>query len=318
MKITSSMIDSELRTFGRVFKIVIPSFSEAKLRLFHRLRRNPKVKAATFQYREQWLPRADGSRLRLCIFAPLTPAENVPGVLWLHGGGYAIGSPEEAAIMAQRFIAVTPCVIVSPDYRLSPDAPYPAALEDSYASLLWLKDHARELGIRDNQLMVGGDSAGGGLAAALTHYARDKGEVKIAFQMPLYPMLDDRQTCESAIDNDAPVWNSKSNDNAWKLYLGESCGSTDVSCYAAAARAADFSRLPPAATFVGDIEPFRDETIAYVENLKKAGVPVHFEIYPGAYHAFQQMCPQAAVSQKAIAFLIDAFKYATEHYFTEQ
>src|SRR5690606_30824760 len=132
----------------------------------------------------------------------------VPGVLWIHGGGYAQGVPEMSHDMYRQLIGTRDCVIVAPDYRLSIDAPYPAALEDCYEVLLWMKDHAQELGIRSDQLMVGGESAGGGLTAALAMYARDRGEVNLAFQMPLYPMIDDRMVTESAGDNNAYVWNS--------------------------------------------------------------------------------------------------------------
>jgi len=317
MKIKSSMIDKDLRTIGRIIKIINNTFTESSFRLLNKLmnKRKIKIKDNTMQFIEKWIPCKDGSKLRICIFKPLKPRENVPGVLWLHGGGYAIGAPEQAEMMAKKFIEASNCVVVAPDYRLSVHAPYPAALDDSYETLLWMKNHGKELGIRDNQLMVGGDSAGGGLTAALSFYARDKGEVSIAFQMPLYPMLDDRMISESAMDNNAPVWNSKSNFIGWKLYLGELFNTPDVPYYAAPARAEDYSNLPPTATFVGELEPFRDETIQYIENLKKAGVPVEFEIYKGCYHAFEQMCPKAEVSKKAIAFIINSFKYAVEHYF---
>jgi acetyl esterase/lipase len=318
MKIENAMIDRELRTTGRIIKILNNTFTENRLRLMGKLKVKMRVKDDTIQFVEQWILRKDGSKMRICIFTPLNPTVNVPGVLWLHGGGYALGSPEQAQAMAKRLIEASNCVVIAPDYRLSVEAPYPAALEDSYEALLWMKRHAKELGIRDNQLMVGGDSAGGGLTAALTLYARDKREVAIAFQMPLYPMLDDRMTSESSRDNDAPVWNSKSNFNAWKLYLGELFNTPNVPCYAAPARAEDYTSLPPTVTFVGELEPFRDETVQYVENLKKAGVPVDFEIYKGCYHAFEQMCPKAGVSKRAISFLISSFEYAVNHYFAEQ
>ncbi len=321
MKITNRMIDPELRFFGRLAKLFNPSFSIARLRFFYGFSRKlkMKVKADTFAFSEQALTRADGSSMKLCVFAPLTPPpQPVPGVLWLHGGGYAIGAPEEAARIARLLIAASPCVVIAPDYRLSPEAPFPAALDDSMSALIWLKENASALGVRDDQLMVGGDSAGGGLAAALTLLARDRGDVRIACQMPLYPMLDDRQTSPSATENNAPIWNTASNRNAWQLYLGDLAGTPDLPATAAAARATDYHGLPPAITFVGDIEPFCDETKVYVENLRQAGVPVQFEVFPGAYHAFQQMCPKAVVSQKAIAFFVAAYKYAAEHYFAEQ
>jgi acetyl esterase/lipase len=144
-------------------------------------------------------------------------------------------------------------------------------------ALLWMKDYAKELGIRKNQLMVGGDSAGGRLTAALSIYARDKGEVAIAFQMPQHPMLDDRMTTESAKDNNAPVWNAKSNFYVWKPYLGELYGTSEMPYYAAPARAENYKGLTTTATFVGELEPFRDETIQYVESLRKAEDPVEFQ-----------------------------------------
>jgi acetyl esterase/lipase len=320
MKIKNSMIDKELRGAGKIFKILNNTFSESRFRLANRLLKKGilKVKDNTIQFAEEWITRKDGSKMRICIFKPLNCVDNATGILWLHGGGYALGFPEQSQGMAKKLIEVSNCVVIAPDYRLSVEAPYPAALEDSYEALLWMKSHSKELGIRDDQLMAGGDSAGGGLTAALTLYARDKGEVAVAFQMPLYPMLDDRMTSESSKDNNAPIWNSKSNYNGWKLYLGGLFGTDDVPCYAAPARAEDYSNLPPTATFVGELEPFRDETIQYVENLRKAGVPVDFEIYKGCYHAFEQMCPKAEVSKKAISFLMNSFKYAVDHYFMEQ
>ncbi|GKU24252.1 alpha/beta hydrolase [Clostridium folliculivorans] len=320
MKVKFSSIDKDLRNTGRLLKLLNNTFTEPKLRFMYKMSRKSKmkVKDKTIQFSEEYIVRNDGSRLRICIFKPLNPKKDVPGVLWLHGGGYALGAPEVSKLYAKKFIEVSDCIVIAPDYRLSIEAPYPAALEDSYEALLWMKNHAEDLGIRSDQLMVGGDSAGGGLTAALTLYARDKGEVNIAFQMPLYPMIDDRMTTKSAKDNDAPVWNSKSNFLGWKLYLGSFFATEKVPYYAAAARSEDYSNLPPTATFVGNLEPFRDETIDYVENLKKAGIPVHFEIFNGCYHGFDQICPKAEVTKKAHEFLVNSFKYATENYFAEQ
>jgi acetyl esterase/lipase len=324
MKVTSEMIDKQLRFKGKIIGLVNGASSEEKF--INNAKRNKKVMDKLFAGRnikglncsEEYITcKSDGSKLRIRIYKPLIPKENVPGVLWIHGGGYAIGSPEQSGETYKRLINESNCVIVAPDYRLSIEAPYPAALEDCYEALLWMKDNAKQLGIRDNQLMVGGESAGGGLTAALTLYSRDKREVNIAYQMPLYPMIDDRMTSESAKDNNAPVWNSDSNRWAWKLYLGK-LYEKEVPAYAAAARAADYRNLPPTFTFVGDLEPFRDETIEYVENLRKAGVAVDFELYKGCYHAFDIMCPKSEVGKRAISFFMNSFKYAVEHYFAEQ
>lgn len=219
--------------------------------------------------------------------------------------------------MYKRLIDTSDCVIVAPDYRLSIDAPYPAALDDCYKVLLWMKNYAQELGIREDQLMAGGESAGGGLTVALALLARDRGDVNLAFQMPLYPMLDDRMLSESARENNAYVWNSDTNRWGWKLYLGDLYGG-DVPIYAAPGRAADYRNLPPAVTFVGDIEPFRDETIRYVENLRAAGIRVDFRIYKGAYHGFDIINPGANISKAARDFLMESFKHAAARCFSPQ
>jgi acetyl esterase/lipase len=320
MKIKTHMIHHELRTRGIILRFLLGDFTPEKLRTMNWVLRQIKIPVwnRKIRVRQTWILRKDGSRMRICIFTPREHRGNLTGVLWLHGGGYAIGAPELAFSIAKKLITESPCVVVAPDYRLSIQEPYPAALEDSYTTLSWMKTHARELGVRENQLMVGGESAGGGLTAALTLFARDKGEVSIAFQMPLYPMLDDRMSGESAKDNLAPVWSSRSSYNAWKLYLGNLFEREDVPAYAAPSRAINFADLPPAATFVGDLEPFRDETIRYVEELRKAGVPVDFEVFHGCFHAFEQLCPKAQVSKKAVEFFLQSYRHAAANYFADQ
>jgi len=261
-----------------------------------------------------------GRNIKVLILRPekntKAPAET-PGILWIHGGGYATGMAEMAFMSrAIGLVKKYGAVVVAPSYRLSWERKYPAALEDCYAALKYLKEHANELGVNSSQIMVGGESAGGGLTAALCMYARDKGEVNIAYQMPLYPMLDDRDT-ESSRDNHAPVWNTRRNHAAWKLYLGELAG-TDVPPYAAPARQTDYTNLPPAYTFVGDIEPFYCETLTYIENLKKAGVEANVDVYPDCFHAFDMMTPFRKVSKQAAAEFEKQYLYAAEHYFAEQ
>jgi acetyl esterase/lipase len=273
---------------------------------------------SNINYEQKWISRPDGSKLRICIYSPKNTKENVPGLLWIHGGGYAIGVPEQDEGFIKRFINASNCIVISPDYRRSLDFSYPAALDDCYITLLWLRSHCDDYKIRKDQLMIGGDSAGGGLTAALSLYARDKNEVAIAFQMPLYPMLDDRMNTESAKDNDAPLWNSRSNYLGWKLYLGNLFGIDNIPFYASPARATDFNNLPPTLSFVGDIEPFRDETIIYMEKLRKNGIPVHFEVYKGCFHAFDLVGNNTSIAQEAISFLMKNYNYAVEHYFAKQ
>jgi acetyl esterase/lipase len=246
------------------------------------------------------------------------PAEKTTGVLWLHGGGYQHGSAKDVfATRALSLVVKFGATLVAPSYRLSKKHPYPAALHDCYAALLYMKEHAEELGVRSDQLMVGGESAGGGLAAALCMLAHDRREVNIAFQMPLYPMLDDRDT-PSSKDNHAPNWNTKRNKKAWRRYLRDAYGTDIVSCYAAPARREDYGGLPPCYTFVGDIEPFYCETVDYVRHLREAGVKAEVDVYPDWFHAYDLIFPMKKVSREAIGKFEQHFAYALAHYFAPQ
>ena len=257
--------------------------------------------------------------IRLLILRPLEKKEKpVPGVLWVHGGGYQSGSAKDIFVTrALSLVVKFGAVLVAPDYRLSGRHPYPAALQDCWSALLYLKDHAQELGVRTDQIMVGGESAGGGMAAALCMLARDRGEVNIAFQMPLYPMLDDRDTPSSA-DNHAPNWNSRRNRKAWKRYLREAYGTDLVPCYAAPARCEDYHGLPPCYTFVGDIEPFYCETVDYVRHLQQAGIRAEVDVYPGWFHAYDLFFPAKKSVREAVAQFEEQVKYAIEHDFAPQ
>jgi acetyl esterase/lipase len=179
-----------------------------------------------------------------------------------------------------------------------------------------MKDHARELNIRADQLMVGGESAGGGLCAAVCMKARDSGDVKIAFQMPLYPMIDNFDT-DSSADNHGRIWNTRRNHFGWKMYLRESA-KEKVSPYAAPAGQDDYSNLPPCDTFVGEGEPFYAETIIYTENLRAAGVKAECDVYSTNIHAFDMLYPELDASKAAISGFNENFRYATEHYFARQ
>ena len=260
-----------------------------------------------------------GGKIDLLILRPSTnakPKAKTPGILWIHGGGYVTGMA--GMIYMSRAIHLVKkygAVVVTPEYRLSKEAPYPAALEDCYAALTYLKEHADELGVNDSQLMVGGESAGGGLTAALCMYARDKGEINIAYQMPLYPMIDNEDT-DSSRENHAPVWNTKRNRKAWKAYLRDVRG--EIPPYAAPARQTDYTNLPPAYTFVGDIEPFYCETLTFVEKLQKAGVEAKVDVYPGCFHAFDMLLPFLKVSKQAAKVFETEYLFAAEHYFAPQ
>lgn len=269
--------------------------------------------ARHFDIRKAVVP-ADGHELKLLILLPKgnrLPPEKTPGILWIHGGGYAVGMAGMVFMSrAKRLVTAYGAVVISPEYRLAGKAPYPAALEDCYAALLYLKAHAEELGCADDRIMVGGESAGGGLTAALCMLARDRGEVNIAFQMPLYPMLDHRDT-DSSRNNHGISWNTRRNHAAWRLYLREVEG--EISPYASPARQTDYSNLPPAYTFVGNREPFYCETMTYIENLRKTGVPARVDVYPTGFHAFDMLLPFRRISRQAIEAFEKQYVYAAEH-----
>lgn len=251
------------------------------------------------------------------ILSPKQTPVNATGVLWLHGGGYAVGMKEmvhmsRAVGLVKRFGAV----VLAPGYRLSLLAPYPAAIDDCYAALLYLKEQAAALGVRSDQLMVGGESAGGGLCAAICIRARDTGMVSVAFQMPLYPMLDDRDT-ETSRDNHGRVWNTRRNHLAWRLYL-RGTDRAQLSPCAAPARLTDFSGLPPAYSFVADSEPFYAETVRYFDSLRAAGVPAELDIYHTNMHAFDMVRPRDAQSIAAAEAFERRFADAQARFFAPQ
>ena len=267
--------------------------------------------------------RAGDHRIRIRIIRPAgEPPEKSPGVLWIHGGGYQSGSSRDVYVTRALSLAVKfGAVVVSPDYRLSRKHPYPAGLHDCYAALLYMKEHAGELGIRDDQIMVGGESAGGGLAAALCMLAKDTGSVNIAFQMPLKKMGQAKTTArdtETSRDNHAPNWNTKRNHKAWKRYLRDAWGTDLVSPYAAPARREDVSGLPPCYTYVGAIEPFCRETVDYVERLKQVGIEAEADVYPDWFHAYDLLFPMKKISGEAIGRFEQHFAYAAAHYFAPQ
>lgn len=223
---------------------------------------------------------------KLIILRPAGQKGPVPGILWIHGGGYMTGMAAMVYGSCGRMLARKyGAVVVSPGYRLAWKKPYPAALEDCYTALEYMADHAEELGIRRDQLIVGGESAGGGLAAAVCLYARDKGRIPVAYQIPLYPMLDCFDT-PSSRDNHGRNWNTRRNHWGWKHYLGDLYGSPSVPKYASPSRETDYTGLPPAYTYVLDGEPFLDETRTYIRNLQEAGVDAAVDVYHGDFHGF--------------------------------
>lgn len=228
-------------------------------------------------------------------FLPSSPPPH-PALVWFHGGGYLFGNATMDAERLQQWSAALGCVSVSVDYRLAPEHPYPAAHDDAMAALEWLVGSQDALGIDPSRIVVGGASAGGGLAAGTVLAARDRG-VSLAGQLLFYPMLDDRQQTESSRWT-VPVWPTSANEFAWRAYLGELYGA-DVPPYAAPARAAHFDRLPPTLIVVGGADGFFDEDVEYAARLTRAGVLTDLRVAAGAPHGFDLMAPDARATLDA-------------------
>jgi len=245
---------------------------------------------------ELTIPGPDGE-IPLAIYQPPASAPR-GGLLWLHGGGYIVGVERDDARCIE-FAEFIGCAVVSVGYRLAPESTYRESIADSFAALNWMVDQASKLGIDKSRVAIGGGSAGGGLAAGLAHYNRDCKGPDLAFQLLIYPMIDDTHDTPSGHEVTHPtIWNRDVSFKAWKMYLGGEYGSDNVSPYAAAARASDLSGLPPALVTVGTMDLFRDENINYAQRLMAAGIPTDLQVFAGMFHGAEMSAPDAAASQQ--------------------
>lgn len=269
---------------------------------------------------ERFAPGRGGAPdVRILVYTPSgKAAEGRPGYLYIHGGGFVLGSPEMMDQAIRALAADLGCVVVSVDYRLAPEARFPAAVEDCYAGLSWLHDNADALGVDRARIAIGGESAGGGHAAALAIYARDRGEIPVCFQMLEYPMLDDRtgSTAEPHPYCGEFVWTPANNRFGWGALLGVEPGSPDVPAQAVPARVADLSGLPPAFILVGSIDLFLEEDIEYARRLTRAGVPTELHVIPGGFHGFGVAGPEAPLVQTAFRLTRQALARAFAHQLT--
>ena len=238
------------------------------------------------------------------LYRPTDASGTGPALLWIHGGGYVIGSAAQDDELCRRFARELGATVASVDYRLAPENPYPVPLDDCYAALAWL---VALPSVDPARVAIGGASAGGGLAAALALLARDRDEIPLAAQLLVYPMLDDRTVQREGLDNPGlRLWNQSSNKFGWACYLADA--DPDV---AVPARHEDLRGLPPAWMGVGTLDLFHDEDLVYAERLRAAGVSCQVEVVQGAFHGFDGIVPKAEVSQSFFksqcAVLRDAF-----------
>ncbi|MEV7969515.1 alpha/beta hydrolase [Sphaerisporangium sp. NPDC088356] len=272
----------------------------------------PPIAAPGLFVEDRMVPGPDGDPdIRVRLYRPEKTREPLPCLYWMHGGGMVLGLVEMDDARMAGYVRDVGCAVVSVEYRLAPEHPHPAPVEDCYAGLVWTVKNAEELGIDPERVAVGGASAGGGLAAGTVLLARDRGGPQVAFQLLSSPMLDDRGTTPSSREfAEALAWNRDANVFAWTALLGDAMGTEDVSPYAAPARAAGLSGLPPAYIEVGELEVFRDECADYARRLVQAGVSTEFHMYPGAFHGFDAFVPDAELSRRAAAGRLAALRRA--------
>lgn len=260
-------------------------------------------RGGAFEVQDRLVPGPAGAPdLSLLVCRP-TRVDRPSGAVYLiHGGGMVVGDNRSRMPEMLDWAAEFALVVVSVAYRLAPETAHPGPVEDCYAGLLWTAGHAEELGIDTSRIIVAGASAGGGLAAATALLARDRGGPALAGQVLLYPMLDDRDDTVSTVQlADTPIWSRDENRTAWGALLGDDRGGPDVSAYAAPARAADLSGLPPAFIDVGSTDLFRDEDVAYATRIWQAGGSAELHVWPGACHSFETIAPRARISTDALA-----------------
>lgn len=252
------------------------------------------------ELQERLIPGPDGAPdISLLIIRP--PGSGVhPALYHTHGGGMVMGNNRTGLETMIGWVTDPGLVIVSVEYRLAPEHPFPAGVEDCYAGLVWTAAHAGELGIDPQRLIIGGGSAGGGLAAACSLMARDRRSPGLLAQMLIYPMLDDRLATGSSRELDGEgIWDSGSNLTAWTMLLGDRRGGEDVSPYAAPARAGDLSGLPPAYLELGSVETLRDEDLDYARRIWAAGGIAELHVWPGGFHAFDLIAAGTALATAA-------------------
>ena len=245
------------------------------------------------------------------IYTPKGGQAALPGLVYFHGGGWARGSLQTHDIVCRSLANGAGCVVVSVDYRMAPEHRFPAAFEDSLAATRWVAEHAAEIGIDPRRLAVGGDSAGGNLAAAVALAARDAGGPSLVHQLLIYPVTDYNFDTRSYADNaEGYMLTRAAMQHYWRLYLRD--GSDGADFRASPLRARDFGNLPPALVITAEFDPLRDEGRAYADRLREAGTPVLYREYPGMVHGFVTSAGVLDAGKQAVreaaAALKDAFR----------
>jgi|GEM_PF-95801 len=255
----------------------------------------------------------DDAAIDVRVYRPADAAGVLPVIFWIHGGGYVFGKIAQDDPSAVYYAKSLPCIVVSVGYRLAPEFPFPAALEDCYAALKWVHDNAAEQQMDPAKIALYGVSAGAGLAAGLTQLARDRGEMSILFQMLAYPMLDDRNITQiDDPEQDTLLWTSAKNRTAWRAYLGQEPGGENTPLYAAPGRTENLADLPPAYIYVGELDLFLNEDVAYAGALIQAGVSTELHVFKRSTHGFDFFGPETDAGRRCRAGIFAALQNAFE------
>lgn len=289
--------------FQKNLQTILKSNLEEKPKILERFNKIQGVDKEVHQakYRDEDHPH----EVPLFLFRPTGHKQSLPVLYWMHGGGLLSGYAEEEELALADIVKKMECIVVSVDYRLAPEYKFPIPLTDCHVGLEWIFDNATKIKINPNKIVVGGISAGGGLAATLVQLVTDAGKIPITHQFLVYPMLDDKNITQASDDiDDTLVWNRANNLFAWTSYLGRNPGTEDIPLYASAmrkvAKSETLQKLPPTTIFVGDLDLFAEECLAYTNNLLKHRVTCELHIYPGGVHSFDKFLPEASISQQFI------------------
>ena len=301
----ATLVHPELREMVKIFTERMPNrppFTAESLATARTFSKNfvPKP-LPTPAIEEKLIPgRAGAPEVKVFVIGAKTDGKPRPAVVFIHGGGYILGSAMGEIVSAQSLAAELDCLVVSVDYRLAPETKFPGSLDDNYAALQWLYSNAETLGVDKKRIAVVGGSAGGGQAAVLAIAARDRGEIPLCYQVLIYPMLDDRTGSTRMPPPFIGTYNWKAGDNkyGWTALLGVPAGSSSVPKGAVPARVEDLSGLPPAFIGVGTLDLFAEEDMAYAQRLVHAGVPTKLLVVPGAIHGFDQMAAQTRIAKE--------------------
>lgn len=313
-----SFVNPELRSYARAYVEHSEKDGSEPLTL-NLIRKYQKEEAAekiafkaTVPVAKKWIPVPGGAPDVAVYLINAKPGAARPAIIHTHGGGFVLLSAKDYVPLAQDWAADLDCFVATVEYRLAPETRYTGSIEDNYSALRWVYRHAHELGVDPARIAVMGESAGGGHAALLALTARDRGEVPVAFQALIYPMLDDRtgSSRQPPGNEGRIIWTAPDNRVAWEAFLGQKPGTATVPAAAVPARREDLAGLPPAFIGVGSIDLFCDEDMRYAQRLAAAGVATELSVAPGAFHGFDLIAPSTEIARSFVATKMQALRRA--------